>query len=88
MIYDKSNGDVARLEWVGDAFSDDANFGKSVKAEAELTVFGLVLTDHHIVHGKKSKFLKLKLWPKHCKNKIIQAMASIILERKACFSMC
>ena len=31
LIYDKANGDVARLEWVGDAFSDDANFGKSVK---------------------------------------------------------
>ena len=49
---------------------------------------GLVLTDHHRVHGKKSNFLKLKLWPKHCKKKIIQALASIILERKACFSMC
>ena len=31
LIYDKANGDVARLEWVGDAFNDDANFGKSVK---------------------------------------------------------
>ena len=31
LIYDKANGDVARLEWVGDAFSDDANFEKSVK---------------------------------------------------------
>ena len=30
-IYDKANGDVARLEWVGDSFNDDANFGKSVK---------------------------------------------------------
>ena len=27
----QSNGDVARLEWVGEAFNDDANFGKSVK---------------------------------------------------------
>ena len=31
LIYDKAYGDVARLEWVGDAFNDDANFGKSVK---------------------------------------------------------
>ena len=31
LIYDKTNNDVARLEWVGDAFNDDANFGKSVK---------------------------------------------------------
>ena len=31
LIYDKANGDVARLEWVGHAFNDDANFGKSVK---------------------------------------------------------
>ena len=31
LIYDKANGDVARLGWVGDAFNDDANFGKSVK---------------------------------------------------------
>ena len=31
LIYDKANGDVARLEWVGDAFNDDANFRKSVK---------------------------------------------------------
>ena len=31
LIYDKANGNVARLEWVGDAFSDDANFEKSVK---------------------------------------------------------
>ena len=27
LIYDKANGDVARLEWLGDAFNDDANFG-------------------------------------------------------------
>ena len=31
LIYDKANEDVARLERVGDAFNDDANFGKSVK---------------------------------------------------------
>ena len=31
LIYDKANGDVARLQWIGDAFNDDANFGKSVK---------------------------------------------------------
>ena len=31
LIHDKANCDVARLEWIGDAFSDDANFGKSVK---------------------------------------------------------
>ena len=31
LIYDKANGDVARLEWVGDTFNDDASFGKSVK---------------------------------------------------------
>ena len=31
LIYDKANGDVARLEWVGDAFNDNASFGKSVK---------------------------------------------------------
>ena len=31
LIYDKANGDVARLEWVVDALYDDANFGKSVK---------------------------------------------------------
>ena len=31
LIYDKANGDVARLEWVGEAFNDDANFRKSVK---------------------------------------------------------
>ena len=31
LIYEKANGDVARLEWVGDASSDDVNFGKSEK---------------------------------------------------------
>ena len=31
LIYDKANGDVARLEWVGHAFNDDANFGKSFR---------------------------------------------------------
>ena len=31
LIYDKANGDVARLEWVGDTYNDDANFRKSVK---------------------------------------------------------
>ena len=31
MIYDKANGDVARLELVGEAFNDDVNFRKSVK---------------------------------------------------------
>ena len=31
LIYDKTNGDIARLEWVCDAFNGDANFGKSVK---------------------------------------------------------
>ena len=46
---------------------------------------GLVLTDQHRVHGKKSNFSKLKLWPKHCKKKIIQALASCMLERKAAF---
>ena len=30
-IYDKANGDVARLEWVGDTFNYVANFRKSVK---------------------------------------------------------
>ena len=49
---------------------------------------GLVLTDQHRVHGEKSNFLKLKLWPKHCTKKIIQALASSMLERRACFSMC
>ena len=29
--YDKANSDVARLEWVGETFNDDANFRKSVK---------------------------------------------------------
>ena len=51
-IYDKANGDVARLEWVGDAFNDDANFG--------IDSVGLVLTDKHRVHWKKSNFLKLQ----------------------------
>ena len=31
IIYDKANGDVARLECIGGAFKDDANFRKSVK---------------------------------------------------------
>ena len=31
LIYDKANGNVARLELVGDAFNDDANFRKPVK---------------------------------------------------------
>ena len=87
MIYDKANGDVARLEWVGDAFNDDTNFGKSVMLKQKSQV-GLVLTDQHRVHGKKSNFLKLKLWQKYCKKKIIQALASSMFERKACFSMC
>ena len=30
-MYVKAKGDVATLEWVGDAFNDDANFRKSVK---------------------------------------------------------
>ena len=30
-IYDKANSDVAILEWIGDAFNDDANFRISVK---------------------------------------------------------
>ena len=31
LTYDKANGDVARFEWVGEAFNDDANLRKSVK---------------------------------------------------------
>ena len=31
LIYDRANGDVVRLEWVGDAFNDAANFRKSGK---------------------------------------------------------
>ena len=38
--------------------------------------------------GKNRHYLKLKFWPKHCKKKIIQALASSMLERKVCFSMC
>ena len=36
----------------------------------------------------KNQIKKKKLWPKHCKKKIIQALASSMLERKTCFSMC
>ena len=36
--FDKANGDVARLELVGDAFNVDANFGKSVKLKQNTVV--------------------------------------------------
>ena len=49
---------------------------------------GLVSADQHRVDGKKSNFLKLEFWPIKCKSKIIQALASSMLERKVCFSMC
>ena len=63
MIYDKANGDVTRLEWVGEAFNDDASFRKSVKLKQKWQ-YWFSLDRPAQSSWEKIKFLKTQVMAK------------------------